>query len=320
MQKTDPSLSRKRRRLGVVFGLIGLVGFGGGALANRGVARLLALPADKELPEYTDVTRPVAGAESDEDGGDEASAGASASPSSRSRAQPKRAYGEIIVRRNIFDSSAVYNPESAVAMGNGDCKSDASVRLLATMVVEPPEYSSALISTGSSREAKADGYGLGDSVGSEGRITLIDQKRVCLDGGTCICIGTDAVAKIDTKAAGDSGTDGVEKVSDTKFLVDASVLEDALGNVETLAGQIRVVPHKDASGNIDGYRLSAIRKKSLFDKLGIKNGDVVHAVNGTPLTSTEGALATYQTLKNERAFNFEITRRNEKRTMEYEVR
>ena len=319
MQKTDPALSRKRRRLGVVFGLIGLAGFGGGALTNRGLAQFFALPTDEDRPEYTDVGEPVAGAELDDAGGGASEPGTGASPTSQKRAQPKRAYGEIIVRRNIFDSSAVYNPATAVASGNGDCKSDSSVRLLATLVVEPPEYSSALISTGSSRDAKADGYGLGDSVGGEGRITLIDQKRVCLDGGACICMGSDTVVKAEA-GTGEKSAEGVEKVSENKFLVDSSVLEDAMGNFETLAGQIRVVPHKDSSGTIDGYRLSAIRKGSLFDKLGIKNGDVVHAVNGTPLTSTEGALSTYTTLKNERAFNFEITRRNEKRTMEYEVR
>jgi general secretion pathway protein C len=120
----------------------------------------------------------------------------------------------------------------------------------------------------------------------------------------------------------DSGSSdgGVTKTGDNSFQVDSSVIADAMNNFEALAGQLRVVPHKDSSGAVDGYRLSAIRRGSLFDKLGIKNGDIVHAVNGTPLTSTEGALATYQTLKNERTFSFDITRRNQRQTMQYEVR
>ena len=58
----------------------------------------------------------------------------------------------------------------------------------------------------------------------------------------------------------------------------------------------------------------------MFDKLGIKNGDVVHTVNGATLTSMEAVMGAYGSLQNERGFNFEITRRNQKMTIEYEVR
>ena len=71
---------------------------------------------------------------------------------------------------------------------------------------------------------------------------------------------------------------------------------------------------------MDGYRLSAIRRGSLFDKLGIKNGDVVHGVNDMPLTNTDGAFQAFQTLQTESAFTFEVTRRNQRQTFEYEVR
>ena len=97
-------------------------------------------------------------------------------------------------------------------------------------------------------------------------------------------------------------------------------MDEALANVETLATKMRVVPHKGSDGAVDGYRLSAIRRGSLFDKLGIKNGDVVHGVNGMPLTNTDGAFQAFQTLQTESAFTFEVTRRNQRQTFEYEVR
>jgi len=80
------------------------------------------------------------------------------------------------------------------------------------------------------------------------------------------------------------------------------------------------VPHKGSDGEVDGYRLSAIRRGSLFDKLGIKNGDVVHAVNGLPLTNMEGAMSAFQSLQSEDEFSFDVTRRNKKSTFEYEIR
>jgi predicted RNase H-like nuclease (RuvC/YqgF family) len=40
---------------------------------------------------------------------------------------------------------------------------------------------------------------------------------------------------------------------------------------------LRAIPHKGQDGTVDGLRLSAIRRESIFEKLGFKNGDVVHA-------------------------------------------
>lgn len=318
-----PSLTT-RPRLPVTAAVLAFLGFTVGALANQGIARLLALPEDADRFEFTEAgAPPIAAAE---DGGPPPEPGLDEPPRpvasvSRPRGMTARQYADVIVRRNIFDSSAVYDPNAVVA-GGGDCKSDASVRLLATVVADLPEYSSALISVGG-KDGSADGYVVGDEVTGEGRILSIEQKKVCTDAGSCFCMGNDSAlpgaASGGKPAAGDD-EGGISKLSDTKFQVDSSVLENALGNVEALATQMRVVPHKGSDGQIDGYRVSSIRKNSLFDKLGIKNGDIVHGVNGQPLTSAEGALATYQALKNERSFSFEITRKSQRQTLEYEVR
>ncbi len=307
----EPSAASTRRRILLVLGVVGILGFGGGAVTNRAVARLLALPDDAELPDYVDASVPEEGmADAPGDMPDRAP--------KRPRALPLKQYADVIVRRNIFDSTAVYDP-SALKEGDvaGECKSDSGVRLLATIVAEPPSYSSALIATGSARDAKAQGYSIGDTVGAEGRITLIEQKKVCLDAGGCICIGGDTARPV--AAAGDKGEEGISQ-DGGKTVVDQSVIDDAMNNFETLATQVRVVPHKGADGAIDGYRLSAIRKGSLFEKLGIKNGDIVHGVNGQPLTSTEGALQVYQTLRSERSFTFDVTRRNQRQSLDFEVR
>ncbi len=291
-----------------------VVGLAAGTGANVFAGTRLTLPDDVTLPEYTDA--PVA----------EAGEGSVAAPveesGSAEESAPlvadRRLYNDAIVRRNIFDSAAT--PSETVAnAGSQDCKESGS-RLLATVVADLPEYSSALIG-GSGKSGRALGYKVGDSVGSEGRIVAIEQKKVCLDAGGCICMGENArLAEAGpTAEAGAEDSGGVTKLSDTKFLVDRSFLEKQLGNVETLASQIRASP-KTEDGQIVGFRLSAIRKGSVFDKLGIKNGDVVHNVNGQALTSMETAMGVYGSLQNERGFNFEVTRRNQKMTIEYEVR
>ena len=128
------------------------------------------------------------------------------------------------------------------------------------------------------------------------------------------------LAERSPKVVDEDADSGITKLSDFRYAVDQSVLDEAMNNFEMLAAQVRAYPHKGPDGQIDGYRLSSIKPTSLYARLGIKNGDIVHAVNGTALTSAEGALSAYQALKNERGFNFEITRKNQKQTLEYEVR
>ena len=81
----------------------------------------------------------------------------------------------------------------------------------------------------------------------------------------------------------------------------------------------RAIPHRGPDGQIDGYRLSGIRRNSLGEKLGIRNGDIVHAVNGQALTSMQGAMSAYTSLQNESSFSFEVTRRGQKMKLDYSV-
>ncbi|MFT5680469.1 MAG: type II secretory pathway component PulC [Myxococcota bacterium] len=84
---------------------------------------------------------------------------------------------------------------------------------------------------------------------------------------------------------------------------------------ETLSKTIRIIPHKDASGSIDGYRLSAVRRGSVVESCGFKNGDIIHSVNGLPLTSTASSMETYSDLKSETDLTFEVVRRGKKTTL-----
>ncbi|MSP54552.1 MAG: hypothetical protein EXR69_02945 [Myxococcales bacterium] len=292
-------------------------------MTHFGARHFLTLPTDTDPIVYNDAPAPPPGPNDRPLPGEppEAALTTRTASSPHPRAPSSRSY-DVIVRRNIFDSSAVYNPDVAVP-GGGDCR-DSSVKLIATVVADLPEYSSALISISGGKASRAQGFVVGDEISGEGRITSIDQKKVCTDGGGCLCMGTNgAPGKPESSTAtGDpaNADSGITKVSDTKYLVDQSVIENAMGNLEMLAAQVHASPHKGTDGQVDGYRLSAIRKGTLLDKLGIKNGDVVKAANGKPLNSTEGALSAFQSLSSEKSFSFDITRRSQDTTIEYEIR
>jgi type II secretion system protein C len=264
-----------------------------------------------------------------------ATSGSETSPSSRAdvtsssstrtpRKLPKRSYIDPILTRNIFDSSAVGSTASDEPSGEGR-RTDLRANLLATVVADPQEYSSCLIAAGEGSDARVEGFGIGDKLLSDATILQILQKRVILrrsDGSIeYLAMGDETGRKEETgKTASTEGGEGIEKAGENKFTVEESVLKDALANVEALASQLRASPHRGPDGEVDGFRLSSIRRGSLLQKLGIKNGDIVHSVNGTPLVDTNSAMGAYQALQNERSFSFEVTRRNQKQTFEYTVR
>lgn len=246
------------------------------------------------------------------------------------RASPlgKRAYVDPILKRNIFDSSAVgVASTSPDGTGNGEMRrTDLKVTLLATVVATPDDYSSALIASETAKGTFATGYGIKDDLLGEATIEAIEKKRVIIrrtDGNReyIDMEGASTLARSTSAVEGGAETaEGVTKTGDNSYTVDASLVAEAFANIDKLTSQVRAIPHRGPDGEIDGFRLSAIRRGSILNKLGVKNGDIIHGVNGTPLTSASGAMSAFQTLQNEKSFSFEVTRRNQKQNFQYEIR
>ena len=297
---------------------IALLSFGAAAGINLGLIKpLLALPDGASVPVLGELTADGGGVDRPPQG-----------PAPRPQATSQQTFLDEIVSGNIFDSSMVgIEPEVVLVDDGSGRETNLDVILIATMVAVPAQFSSALIS-GKDKDDRAFGYGIGDEL-LGAKILDIQQMAVKLEvnGEVEWLYPDDAAVKEKPKAAGKGIKAGIEDDPEAgitseggKIIVERRVVDEALANVETLATKLRVVPHKGADGAVDGYRLSAIRRGSLFDKLGIKNGDVVHGVNDMPLTNTDGAFQAFQTLQTESAFTFEVTRRNQRQTFEYEVR
>lgn len=58
----------------------------------------------------------------------------------------------------------------------------------------------------------------------------------------------------------------------------------------------RMLHHTGPDGASDGYRLSALMAGSPLIRMGFRNGDVVHSVNGSPLDSRSAATEVWKTL------------------------
>jgi len=110
-------------------------------------------------------------------------------------------------------------------------------------------------------------------------------------------------------ATGGDEDSGIEKTGDNTYTIKREVLDQLEQNPEELYSQLRVLPHKDENGDNDGFRLSGVRRDSFFYKIGLKNGDIVHSVNGYAITSTNATMEAYEALGEESIYAVSLTRR-----------
>lgn len=96
-------------------------------------------------------------------------------------------------------------------------------------------------------------------------------------------------------------------------------VERQLANLSALATQARVVPSfKDGKAN--GFKIFSIRPGSLYQKIGLQNGDVIRKINGYAIDSPEKALELYAKLRESSRIEVELERRGKVQTKTVNVR
>ncbi|MFQ5329160.1 MAG: hypothetical protein ACE5D4_04120 [Thermodesulfobacteriota bacterium] len=94
-----------------------------------------------------------------------------------------------------------------------------------------------------------------------------------------------------------------------------NALED-MGQVLTAA---RITPHM-AGGKVEGFMITEIRPRGIFDALGLKNGDVLVRVNNYDMVSPERAMQVLSGLKGANEINLDLIRGGTKTSFHYQVR
>lgn len=134
-----------------------------------------------------------------------------------------------------------------------------------------------------------------------------------------------AIGAITSGSRGKSATVPVSKEKkgaivdgDGYKLIDRSLVNHYSKNLQEMGKNIGAVPVKKGN-SIDGFRITYIRKKSDFAKLGLKRGDIIKAANGQELKSLDEAMAIYKQVDVMENLSLTIQRGNEEMELEYEV-
>lgn len=158
-------------------------------------------------------------------------------------------------------------------------------------------------------------FAVGDKVFEEAKLISIEVDRVTINRG-----GKNETLLLDnTPDGGSDSKEGVATLENDQFVVDEGELDKALENLPLLLTQARAVPFFK-EGRAVGLRLFAIKTGSLFEKIGLQNGDVLKAINGSSLGDLSQAMQLFQKLKEERNITVVLDRNLTERTFRYDIR
>ncbi len=158
-------------------------------------------------------------------------------------------------------------------------------------------------------------FNLKESVFDQATLTAIynDRVEVLKDGNTEVLrMDNTPDSSVETK-------DGVGQISDNQFVVEEAELDKALENLPLLLTQARAVPYFK-EGKAIGLRMFAIRSGSLFEKIGLRNGDILKSVNGNSMGDLSQAMKLFEKLKEERSLGVILERNNEEKDFSYQIK
>ncbi|OFZ26023.1 MAG: hypothetical protein A2181_05660 [Bdellovibrionales bacterium RIFOXYA1_FULL_38_20] len=91
------------------------------------------------------------------------------------------------------------------------------------------------------------------------------------------------------------------------FKIKKSYRDQQLVNLSQLLTQARALPINNPDGTIS-YKFTEIVPDSLYTKLGMQNGDIVHKINGSPIRSMNQVMSFFGQIKEMNHYELEITR------------
>jgi type II secretion system protein C len=241
---------------------------------------------------------------------------ATGSPTNLNASQPRAAY-DVIKERDVFNLAPA--PEVSAPVETEDLK----ITLLGTshLTGKTPDFAIVEDQAGSQQL-----YRLGETIPDVGRLVQIGKNRAIIErNGHRVAIEIPKNGLGQSEGEGGEGEDegsgrvgprfrrphglrspfirnpmirpgrpaakanGVHKLAPNKYAVERTTITSNMQNLSQLLTEIRALPVLQ-NGTSNGFRLSEIQPGSIFDQIGLQDGDVLTAVSGQQLNDPARAI------------------------------
>jgi general secretion pathway protein C len=275
--------------------LLAMIAFFAARIVSSVAAARLAAPLSRAAPAAVAVTAPSA-------------------------SESETAYA-VIVERDVFNA-VKHQGAADDTMPAAYKRTDLNLKLWGTAVAHDPAQSFAIIEDQAARRQAL--YRVGDPILEVATLARVEWDRIVLtrDGAEEVLEISSARASGPSAPAGGvpaAGSERIKKTADNKFVIDRRELEQTVANINEVFTQARAVPFFQ-DGKTVGFRVFAIKPGSVFEKIGLQNGDVIQRVNGVELTDPTKAISLFTELQNEGHIAVDLQRNKQAKNFSYEIR
>jgi general secretion pathway protein C len=122
------------------------------------------------------------------------------------------------------------------------------------------------------------------------------------------------------RGRGRSGQNGVRQIDPNRYVLDRSTLNNNLSNMAELFTQVRAIPNLGADGESNGFKLSEIQPDSIFQQIGLRDGDVLTGVGGQTVGDPSKAMQLLGALRNQSSISLTVMRGGQPVQLQYSIR
>lgn len=231
---------------------------------------------------------------------------------------PRVVSADAILARNPFDS--VTGPLSGARPAPPPADEGATnptapcdgVRVESIVAADNPDWSFVVLEVRGEREPIFRWRGA--------EVLSIAPDRVTLqrDGAQCVArmFAPPPVATAPSPAA---ASRGIARTGAGSFVLDRSARDALIDGGSDLIRSVSVRPEKQGD-DVIGLRIAMLKPGTPLDALGVRAGDVLVSLDGTPLTSPDRMLEAYARVRTEERVRLVIQRDGHPLQLDYEVR
>jgi len=110
-----------------------------------------------------------------------------------------------------------------------------------------------------------------------------------------------------------------KKVGEKEWVIDQHAIFKAMEDMSQVLTDARLTPNV-VEGKVEGFRITEIKPRGIFDAIGLRNGDVLISVNNYDIDTPERAIQVISGLKGETRAHLDLMRNGQRVSFNYQIK